>query len=464
VRVSCWIWLAAIVCLYTGCRHTSLPELPKINLTQYQPGVREVIGGALRDAQTNPMDAEAVGRFGMTLHAHDQFSAAAACYRRAAILDSKRYEYFYYWGAALSADGNYAEAIQPLTRAVALDGAAIPARLKLADAWLETGRSDEARSAYHDLIRQNSTIAAAHYGLARTMHGDEAIGELQKALELFPRYGAAQFSLAAAYRKAGRPGDAERAIAGYERNRTATPPLDDPALSAVFALNAGATGLLRQAQALERQGQLAEAVAVCERTVERYPKFAQAWIDLISLYGRVGQPEKLESAYRQAISIAPDSADAYYNYGVFCFQSARFEDARKAFEKTTELDPRNADAWNNLGSVVERTGALERAAEFYRRAISNRPEFRLGHFHLARVYANQGRYSDAIREFEQSLGSDDDQTPTYLYALAATHARAGHRQQSLQLLRKARDQAAGRGQTALVASIDRDMQRLGAVR
>jgi superkiller protein 3 len=400
----------------------------------------------------------------MALHAHDRFSAAVVCYRRACVLDGKHFEYFYDWGAALSADGKYAEAVDPLERAVTLNPTAIPVRLKLADALFETGERDKARRQYEAVIERSHDIAAAHYGWARTLQGQDAIAEFRKALELFPRYGAAQFALAAEYRKAGRLTEAAQTLAGYEQNRTATPPLDDPVLAAVFALNAGATGLVRQAQALEREGRLAEAAAVCERTVAEYPKFEQAWIDLISLYGRLGKPDQVERAYQQTIALNPNAAEAYYNYGVFCFDAGRLQQAQAAFERATRLDPKNAEAWNNLGSAVERTGALQAAAESYRRAISARPEFPLAHFHLGRIYANERRYSEAISEFEKSLEPQGEQTATYMYALAATHARAGHRQQSLALFAKARDAAAGRGQSELVASIERDMRTLGAAR
>jgi superkiller protein 3 len=400
----------------------------------------------------------------MALHAHDHFSAAVVCYRRACVLDPKHFEYYYFWGAALSADGKYAEAVDPLQRAVAHNPAAIPIRLKLADALLEAGQRDEARRQYQATITLGPGTAAAHYGLSRTLQGAEAIAELRKALELFPRYGAAQFALAAEYRKAGRLTDANQTLARYEHNRAMAPPLDDPVLGAVFALNAGATGLVRQAQALEREGRLAEAAAVCERAVSEYPKFEQAWIDLISLYGRLGKPDQVERAYQQAITLNPNAAEAYYNYGVFCFDAGRFDQAQTAFQHTTKLDPKNADAWNNLGSAVERTGAFEAAAESYRRAISARPEFPLAHFHLGRIYANERRYGEAISEFEKSLEPQGEQTAAYMYALAATHARAGHRQQSLKLFAKARDAAAGHGQTELVASIERDMRTLGAAR
>ena len=45
-------------------------------------------------------------------------------------------------------------------------------------------------------------------------------------------------------------------------------------------------------------------------------------------------------------------------------------------------------------------------------------------------------------------------------ALAATYARAGNREEALKIGRQAREQAAARGQTQLLRSIDRDLQAL----
>lgn len=431
-------------------------------MSGFQPAVRAVVAAAMDQAKRNPNSADLAAQAGKALHAHDQFAAAVVCYQRAHALDPKRPDYLYYWGAALSSDGKYEAAIGPLRRAAALDPARTAARLKLADAFFAAGQSDEARREYREVLERDANNPAAHYGVGRTLPGAEAIAEFARALELFPRYGAAQFALADVYRKLGRAGDAERTLKGYEQNRTLAPPLDDPLMDQVRALNAGATGLMRQAQAAERDGRIEEAAALCEKAVAETPDFEQAWINLISLYGRLGQPAKLERAYRAAAGLAPDRAETHYNYGVFCIQAERFEDARKAFEKTVALDPRNADAWNNLGSVLERYGALDRAAECFRRAAAARPEFPLAHFHLGRILANQRRYDAAIQEFQKSLAPESDQTPAYLYALAATHARAGHRQQSVDLMRRARAQAAQLGQPALVVSIDRDLSRLAA--
>jgi tetratricopeptide (TPR) repeat protein len=435
-----------------------------VDTAGFQPAVREVVVRELDAARKNPQSAEASARLGMALHAHEQYTAAVICYRRAHLLDSNKFAYLYYEGSALSADGKHSDAVRPLEQALALDSSSIPARLKLGDALLAAGRLSEARQQYKAVIRQDPGVATAHYGLGRTLDGEDAVRAFQKALELFPQYGAAQFALAAAFRKAGNPAAAEQTLAGYELNRRTIPALDDPLLDAVLSMNVAATGLLRQAQALERQGRLEEAAALCEQAVGQMPKLDQGWINLVSLYGRLGQKEKLERAYQQAITLAPNRPDAYYNYGVFSLQSGRVEEARKAFEQAIAVDPRNAESLHNLGSIVERAGSLNRAAGYYQRAIAVQPGFRQARFHLGRIYANQRKYSEAIAEFERSLDPHDEQTATILYALAATHARAGHRTQAIEWMQKAKTEASGRGQTELVASIERDLRKLGVAK
>ena len=74
-----------------------------------------------------------------------------------------------------------------------------------------------------------------------------------------------------------------------------------------------------------------EALALHEQVVAADPKLDQAWVNLISLYARSNQPVKAGQAYRRAIALAPNRADAYYNFGVLCFGAERFDEAGRAF-------------------------------------------------------------------------------------------------------------------------------------
>jgi len=451
--------LIAALCLISSCAR-SLPDFPRLDLGRFQPEIRKAVEQQADQAKANPRDANQVLRLGMVLHAHDQFQAAAQCYSRAHSLGPMRFETLYYWGQALASMGDSKGAAERLRQALAIRPTSLPARLKLAEVLRESAESASSAELYRQVLKEAPENASAHYGLGRLLDGAEAITEFQKALALFPRYGAGQFALATAYRKIGETKKAQELLNDYERDKTLIPPLDDPEMAAVRALNLSAAGLLSQAAELEKEGRLAEALERHNRAVGMDPKLVDAYVNLISLYGRLQRDLEAEQAYKQVIALDPNRAEAYYNFGVFCFERQRLSEAKTAFEAAARLNPRHAEALHNGAVILEREGKWDQAAALYHRALAVKPSYPLAHFHLGRLYANQNKYALAIQEFERSLEPAGAETPTYLYALAATNARAGARGRAVELMRQARAQAFARGQTALAASIDHDLAAL----
>ena len=452
-------FLIAALCLISSCAR-SLPDFPQLDLGRFQPEIRKAVEQQADLAKANPRDANQVLRLGMVLHAHDQFQVAARCYSRAHALGPKRFDTLYCWGQALASMGDYRGAAERLRQALAIRPTSVPARLKLAEVLRESADSARSAELYRQVLNETGDDATAHYGLGRLLDGADAIAEFRKALAVFPRYGAAQFALATAYRKIGETAKAQEALSDYERDKTLLPPLDDPEMAAVRSLNLSATGLLSQAAELEKDGRLEEALERHKRAIAMDPKLVDAYVNLISLYGRLQRDSEAEQAYHQAIALDPNRTDAYYNFGVFCFERQRLSDAEKAFEAAVRLNPRHAEALHNWAVILEREGKWEPAAVLYQRALGVKPSYPLAHFHLGRLYANQKRYAPAIQEFERALEPAGPETPTYLYALAATNARAGARGRAVELMRQARAQAFARGQTALAASIDHDLAAL----
>ena len=450
----------ALVC----CTTRSLPELPEIDLGQFQGEVGNAITRQYAEAKANPMDAKQVLQLGMLLHAHEQFQAAAQSYARVHALDPQRFDALYYWGQALASIGDYAHAAARLRQSLAVRPVSVPARLKLADVLRELGETKQSAGLYRAVLTEQPDNPTAHYGLGRLLDDRSAIEEFRKALAVFPRYGAAQFALASAYRSIGDPIAAQAASRDYDRDKTLIPPVNDPEMVALHALNVSPTGLLGRAAELEQDGRLQEALDLLNRAIAMNPKLVDAYINMISICGRLGRNQQAEEAYRQAVQLDPNQSEAYYNFGVFCFERQRPEDAKTAFERTVRLNPRHAEALHNWGVLLERETKWDQAVDLYRRALDARSSYPAAHFHLGRIYANQRNYALAIQEFEKSLEPSSDATPTYLYAFAATTARAGARGRAVELMRQARAQAQARGQAALVASIDRDLDALGAAR
>jgi tetratricopeptide (TPR) repeat protein len=438
----------AVGLLLAACRKQApLPPLPEVSTASFLPAIRQAVDSAVADAKARPNDAAAVGRLGMTLHAHQQLAAARVCYQRAALLDPGNFDWKYYF--AVVSEGQ--AAVDALRAALRLRDY-LPAKLRLGEALLASGDPATASQVYRGLDHP-----AALFGYGRATND---ASYYEKALAQFPSYGAAMFALAQHYQRKGRPADAQRLMDAYPKVKTTVPPVDDPLIDAVLALSRDPGRLLSQAATLESAGHLQAAADLQLSALELDPNLAQAHINLISLYGRLGDLPRAEQHYRQAIALNAGAAEAYYNFGVLCYQSKRLAEARAALEKALAINPAYAEAHNNLGVLLQEQGRLDLAARHFEQAIQLQPGLRIARFHLGRIFANQQRFAQAIEQFERAVEVDDEATPTYLYALGATQARAGDAARAASTLATARQKALSRGQLSLAQSIERDLARL----
>jgi tetratricopeptide (TPR) repeat protein len=421
--------------------------------------------GALDALQAHPEDAQANGKMGMLLEVYKRPDAAAVYYQRAHLLDPVSFRWLYYWGSLRAAQGQHQEAAQILHEALANKPTYFPASLKLAESLLAVGQWKEGEDIYGALVRDHPDLAGAHFGLGRiySARGDTkaAVDSYLKACELFPPYGPAHYALALAYRKLNQSEEAQRHLKIYNENKLLVPPVDDPLRNAFQELDFGAVSHLRRGLALEQVGRLEDSIAEHEQALQLDPTLVLAHVNLIALYGRIGKIEKAEEHYRAAISLNPGQfASAYYHYGVLQFGQGKYPEAEKAFRQALEVNSYHAEAHHNLGVTLEVRGQLAEAALEYRKALETQPDHRLANFHLARILVSQGRFEEAIQHFLKTLAPEDESAPTYLYALAATYARAGDRATALTYYRRAQQDATARGQTQLVKSIERDLRVL----
>jgi len=461
--------LKALLALALGapllCGQTaSLPELPQIDLTVFPSVVREQVEKAFDAAHAHPNDAIASGELGMLLDLYKRREFAVICYERAHQLDPGAFRWLYYLGSLRAAQGKREEAIAAYRVALRIQPDYLSARLKLAENLLAAGDWKEAGKIYETIVKEHPDAAEAYYGIGRihAAQGDSiaAVESYRKACELFPAYGAAHYGLALAYRKLGDGARSEEHLKLHAANQTLVPPVQDPLRDALRALDRGPASLLQRGIELEEAGRIEDSIAAHLRALELDPELALAHANLIILYGKTKQPEKAEEHYRAAIRLNPHLADAHYNYGVLLMDQGKLTEAEQAFRNALEANPFHAEACNNLGAVLERQGRLDEALEYFEKAVERRPDYRLAHFHIGRILVNRKKYTEAIEHFLKTLTPEDDHTPTYLYALAVTYARAGNKESALTYGRKARDAAAARGQTLLLDRIDKDLQTL----
>lgn len=440
------------------------PALPPLPLETYPVSARDAIGRAHREATTRSKDPEAVGALARLLHAWEQWEAAHAAYSRAQALAPRSFDWHYLDGVVLQRIARQEEAATQLEAALAIIPDYLPARVKLAEALFETGKLDESRALYSQLLDEPLAQPAAHFGLGRIAAArgehDSAISHLQRSVELFPEWGAAYYSLALSLRALGRRDEAQRALEAHARHGPAWPGLKDPALEAVLALRSDAGGHLRRGQKLAAGGDLAGAIVEYESALRLDPSLGIAHGNLLKLYGRAGDWAKAEAHYRAAVERGEDLAEAHYDYGVLLGLQERLDDAAEAYRRALEINPRYADALNNLGQIHERKRQFERALELYRRALASQPTFRLARFNAGRMLVALGRPAEAIPEFERLVPPRDAEAARYLFALSVAHIRSGHRDEGLKWAADAKRLATQYGQHDLAAAIERELATL----
>lgn len=98
------------------------------------------------------------------------------------------------------------------------------------------------------------------------------------------------------------------------------------------------------------------------------------------------EPERAPEAYRQAIELDPENADAHVNLGRLCQINGDLRSAKQHYERALRTAPGHQLAAYNLGTVFDELEELERAAQYYKESLDV-PD---AHYNLARISELRG--------------------------------------------------------------------------
>jgi len=118
--------------------------------------------------------------------------------------------------------------------------------------------------------------------------------------------------------------------------------------------------------------------------------------DYLSSLGNVlkqqGRFDEAVAAFRQAIALRPDFAQAHYNLANTLKEQDRLDEAVTAFQQAIRTQPRYADAYANLGNTFQALGRLDDALAAYRQTQALVPDHAGAHFGEALVLLLTGNY------------------------------------------------------------------------
>jgi serine/threonine-protein kinase len=120
-----------------------------------------------------------------------------------------------------------------------------------------------------------------------------------------------------------------------------------------------------------------------------------------------------EAAYRKAIALAPDFADAYCNLGMCLADQQRYEAAERAGRKAVDLRPDRADPYYCLGYILDERKNHAAAAAAFRKAIALRPDWADAHYNLGINLYGQGEPGAAEAAFREAIALRPDFAPAH---------------------------------------------------
>ncbi len=299
-------------------------------------------------------------------HQAGDLEAAERGYRRVLAQQPNHAEALYLLGSLHAQRLDYAGALPFLERAVALDPRQARFLNNLGIALKETGRWDEADSAY------------------------------ARALALKPDYPEALNNRGILYRDRGLPAEA---IAAFRRATAARPDYADAHNNLGLALQA--------AEEME------EAAECFHRAVTHDPGFAAAHNNRGAVLRLLGRLDEAAAHVEQALALRPDYAEAHNNWGIILHEMQRAGEAEACFRKALALSPDYPDALLNLGASVQAQGRFDEAVEQFERVLALEPHRHDAHFNQGLIRLMRGELAAGWEGYEWRLRDPKAKPPPY---------------------------------------------------
>jgi serine/threonine-protein kinase len=176
------------------------------------------------------------------------------------------------------------------------------------------------------------------------------------------------------------------------------------------------------------------ALALDSMVPEAYAALAQARLRLDWDW------EGAERSFVRALDLNPNLADAHWDYGYMLSHLRRWDEALSEMRTAVSLAPLNQDYLYELGVALAESGAFDEGLQVLDTARSKYPDFIWAPIYRAYAYAAEGRWAEAVAQYETGLGvleREEQPIQPALFALAGqAYAKAGNRDRAESILRE----------------------------
>jgi Tfp pilus assembly protein PilF/SAM-dependent methyltransferase len=164
--------------------------------------------------------------------------------------------------------------------------------------------------------------------------------------------------------------------------------------------------LIRQGLDLMNDNRLQEAKRIFTQICETDPQETEAWYQLSTINGRLGEFSAADECCRRVLDIEPDHCEARVNLGNVLYSQGKFDDAIIQYQEALQLNPNYTVAHNKLGVALANIGKSDEALESFRDAIRLKPDYADAYRNMGYVYVAQGKQTEALSAFQEALRAE----------------------------------------------------------
>ncbi|MEA2326298.1 MAG: choline-sulfatase, partial [Thermoanaerobaculia bacterium] len=162
------------------------------------------------------------------------------------------------------------------------------------------------------------------------------------------------------------------------------------------------------ARALRQSGDVARAIALYRQAVALAPNDADAWYNLAVALQESGNAREGAIALAEAAKRDPNRPEIHNIRGTALAEAGNLADAEKEFRATIAADARNARAYNNLGNVLSAMNRHDDAAGAYQKSIELAPRYADPLNGFGAMLVSDGHARDALPYFDRALRAAPD--------------------------------------------------------
>jgi len=170
-----------------------------------------------------------------------------------------------------------------------------------------------------------------------------------------------------------------------------------------------------QGVSFTQQSNFSEAEKAFKRALALEPNIAEAYnyLGFVAIQQGRASLAEIASLFRQATKLNPEYGEAYYNLGVILTKQGLLSEAQEAYLQVIKISPGSTEGYYNLGVVFSKLGLLAKAQVCFQEVIKLKPDYVAAYFNLGVTLKDQGLLEAAIATFKECLQLKSDYHQAY---------------------------------------------------